>query len=100
MFAIFWLINTVLDIYIWFLIIHVVLSWLTTFGIINNQQPFVQTVSHFLYAVIEPAARPVRNAIGKFLPSLRGIDLSILALFILVKFIQIFINTTILPIFL
>lgn len=96
MYALFWLVNTALDIYWWFIIIHVIISWLTTFGVINTYQPFVQTVSHFLYNVVEPAARPIR----RFMPNLGGVDLSVLILLVLVRFVQIFINTSIAPIFL
>jgi len=90
--SIHWLINTVFDLYQLFIIVYVILSWLTAFGIINTYQPFVQTLSGFLSTVIEPAARPIRNAVNQFLPSLRGIDLSILILWILIEFLQKFVN--------
>jgi len=99
MYAIFWLVNTILDIYGFFIIAYVILSWLTAFGIINSHQPFVQSVSHFLGSVIEPLAGPVRRAVHRLIPNLGGIDLSILLLYVLVKFVQIFINTSIAPIF-
>lgn len=95
MVAVFWLIYTVLGIYTWCLIAHIILSWLTAFGVINTHQPFVQTVSHFLYSIIEPAARPIR----RYMPNLNGIDLSILALFLGIKFIEIFLKTSIEPLF-
>lgn len=100
MIAIFWLINTVLDIYGIFIIAYVIISWLTAFGIINTHQPFVQSVNHFLATIIEPAAGPIRRTMHQLLPNLRGIDLSILILWVLVQFVQIFINTSIAPIFL
>ena len=100
MIAIFWLINTVLDIYSIFIIAYVIISWLTAFGIINSYQPFVQSVNHFLAVIIEPAAAPIRRAMHQLLPNLRTIDLSILILWVLVHFVQIFINTSIAPVFL
>jgi YggT family protein len=90
--SVFWLVNTVFDIYLMFIIIYVILSWLTAFGIINSYQPFVQSVTHFLATIIEPAARPIRNAVQRFLPSLGGIDLSILILWVLVSFLQRLVN--------
>jgi YggT family protein len=99
MYAIFELINTVLDIYGFFIIAYVILSWLTAFGIINTYQPFVQSVSHFLSTIIEPAAGPIRRTVQRYLPNLRGIDLSILILWVLLQFVQTFINTSIAPIF-
>jgi len=90
--SVYWLINTVFDIYLFFIIAYVILSWLTVFNIINTHQPFVQSVTHFLGTIIEPLARPIRNALHQFLPSLRGIDLSILILWVLVNFIQRLVN--------
>jgi len=99
MYAIFWLIYTVLDIYSWFLIAYVILSWLTAFGVINSYQPFVQSVSHFLQSVIEPLAAPIRRGVHKLIPNLGGIDLSVLILWVLIKFVRIFIQTSIQPFF-
>ncbi len=90
--SLFWLVNTVFDIYLFFLIGYVILSWLTAFGIINTYQPFVQSLNQFLYTIIEPAARPIRNVVQRYLPSLRGIDLSILILWVLVNFAQKLVN--------
>jgi len=100
MYAIFWLINTALDIYSFFIIAYVIISWLTAFGIINTYQQFVQSVNHFLAVLIEPAAGPIRRTVHRLLPNLGGIDLSILVLWVLVKFAQVFINTSIAPVFL
>jgi len=100
MYAIFWLINTILDIYGFFILAYVILSWLTAFGIINSYQPFVQSVSQFLSAVIEPLAAPLRRILQNLLPNLGGIDLSVLVLWLLVRFVQIFINSSIAPLFL
>lgn len=94
--AVFWLIYTVLNLYFFCLILHVILSWLTMFNIINGYQPFVRSVMQFLYAIIEPAARPIR----RFIPPIGGIDLSVLILILAVQFVEIFISTTIQPIFL
>jgi len=96
MIAVFWLINAVIDIFRWVLIAHVILSWLTVFGVLNSHQPFMRSIMQFLHAVIEPAVRPIRQII----PPLNGVDLSVLVLFLLITFVQIFINTSIAPIFL
>jgi len=96
MYAVFELINSVLSIYALMILIHVIISWLTAFNVINTQQPFVRTVAHFLYNIVEPAAAPIR----RILPNLGGIDLSILVLWLLVRFLQTFINTSIAPMFL
>ncbi len=96
MYAIFWLIDTVLDLYALCLLVYVVISWLTAFNIINGYQPLVRTINDFLGRLIEPAVRHVR----RFIPPFNGLDLSVLVLFLLIRFVQIFIMSSIAPIFL
>lgn len=78
------LIIVVADLYIWVLIISAVLSWLIAFNVINTSNRFVYTVADFLYRITEPALRPIR----RFMPNLGGIDISPIALILLVWFIQ------------
>ena len=80
----FWLLNTVIELYIWIVIAGVILSWLITFNIINTSNRFVYMVGDFLHRVTEPALRPIRNV----LPNLGGIDLSPLVLILLLLFTQ------------
>ena len=82
--AILWLITTVIDLYVWIIILQVVLSWLIAFNVINTQNRFVYLVGDFLYRVTEPALRPIR----RFLPNLDGIDLSPIVLLLLLYFAQ------------
>ena len=46
--AILWLINTVIEIYVWLLIAQAILSWLLAFGVINRHNRGVAVVSDFL----------------------------------------------------
>jgi YggT family protein len=80
----FWLILTLIRLYIWAIIISVILSWLTAFRVINTHNRFVYLVGDFLYRVTEPALRPIRN----FLPNFGGLDLSPLVLILLLYFLQ------------
>lgn len=80
----FWLLMTVIDLYIWVLIAGAVLSWLIAFNIVNTQNRFVYSVGDFLYRVTEPALRPIR----RYLPNLGGIDVSPLVLILLLLFAQ------------
>ncbi len=82
--AILWLITTVIDLYVWIIILQVVLSWLIAFNVINTQNRFVYLVGDFLYRVTEPALRPIR----RILPNLGGIDLSPIVLLLLLYFAQ------------
>ena len=82
--ALLWLILTVINIYIWLIILQVVLSWLIAFNVVNTNNRFVYLVSDFLYRVTEPAMRPIR----RILPNLGGIDLSPMVLLLLLIFAQ------------
>jgi len=75
---------TVIDLYIWALIISVIMSWLTAFGVINMSNRFVYMVADFLFRITEPALRPIRN----LLPNLGGIDVSPIILILGLYFVQ------------
>jgi YggT family protein len=80
----FWLISTVIKLYVWCLIISAVLSWLVAFKVVNTQNRFVYMAGDFLHRVTEPALRPIR----RFLPNLGGIDLSPIVLILLLLFAE------------
>ena len=82
-----WLIDTIIDIYIWILIASAVLSWLIAFGVVNTRNAIVANLGEFLYRVTEPALRPIRN----MLPNLGGIDVSPVILIIGLLFLKQFI---------
>ncbi len=83
-----WLINWLIDAYIFVLIAQVILSWLISLGIVNRYQPFVQQIGVFLNRLTEPVLMRIR----KRLPPMGGIDLSPLVLFISLKFLQYCVN--------
>ena|SRR5687767_14505315 len=78
------LISSLVDLYMWVVIIYVVLSWLVAFDIVNTRNQFVRTIGDFLYRITEPALRPFR----RILPNLGGVDLSPLALIIVLLLIR------------
>jgi YggT family protein len=82
-----WLLDTIINIYIWLLIASAVLSWLIAFNVVNTRNPIVHSVGDFLYRVTEPLLRPIRN----MLPSLGGIDVSPVILIIGLLFLERFI---------
>ena len=82
--ALFWLIDTLIEIYIWLLIAQAVLSWLLAFGVVNRFNRAVAVIGDFLYRVTEPALRPIRN----FLPMFGGIDISPVVLILLLAFLR------------
>jgi YggT family protein len=82
-----WLVDTIIQIYIWLLIGSAVLSWLVAFNVVNVRNPIVHTIGDFLYRVTEPALRPIRA----LLPNLGGLDISPVILIIGLLFLERFI---------
>jgi YggT family protein len=79
-----WLVDTIINIYIWLLIASAVLSWLIAFNVVNTRNPIVHSVGDFLYRITEPLLRPIRN----MLPNLGGIDVSPVILIIGLLFLR------------
>lgn len=84
----FWLADTVLEIYLWLIIIWVIMSWLIAFQVINTHNRFVYQVNYFLYRITEPALGPIR----RFMPNLGGIDLSPMVLVLAILFLRYFLT--------
>ncbi len=82
-----WLILTVLEFYMYVVILNVIMSWLVSFQIVNTNNRFVYLVGDFLNRITEPALRPIRQ----YLPKLGGLDISPLVLIILLVFAQRFV---------
>jgi YggT family protein len=91
--AILWLINTVIEIYVWLLIAQAILSWLLVFGVINRYNRTVSVIGDFLYRVTEPLLRPIRS----ILPNFGGLDISPVVLILLLYFLRILIDEDIAP---
>ncbi len=84
-----------LDFYWWIIIASAIFSWLYAFNVVNMGNPFVAGVSNFLYQMTEPVMRPIR----KILPNLGTIDISPIVVLFGITFLQIFLRTTIAPMF-
>ena len=82
MMSLFWLISTVVELYIWCIIISAVLSWLVAFNVVNLQNRFVYMVRDFLHRATEPALQPIRRV----MPDLGGVDISPIILILLLYF--------------
>lgn len=78
------LIVTLIQLYSYALFAQIILFWLIYFKIVNPYQPFVAKVYTFLNKIIEPALSRIR----KFLPPMNGVDLSAIALFVGLYFVQ------------
>lgn len=54
------------------ILIHFIMSWLISFGVLNMQQPIVAQIWDGLNRLLEPIYGPIR----RMLPQMSGIDLS------------------------
>ncbi len=60
------------------LIAQVIYSWLIAFNVLDTRNRMVWSIGDFLHRVTEPMLRPIRG----YMPNLGPVDLSPLALFI------------------
>lgn len=62
----------VLNIVWWIVIIHIIMSWLINFQVLNTHQPLVAQIWYGLNRLLEPIYGPIRRA----LPAMGGLDLA------------------------
>ena len=83
------MLSMIVDVFWWFVIISVVLSWLVAFNVINLQNQFVYNVYNVAEQhIVEPMLRPFR----RFLPDMGGIDLSPIFLLIILSTLSFFVR--------
>ena len=70
--SLFQILMLLLDILWFFIIAHVIMSWLINFQVLNLHQQFVAQVWHMLNRILEPIYQPIR----RILPPMSGIDLA------------------------
>lgn len=74
----------ILNIAQWIVLIHIIMSWLINFQVLNLRQPLVAQVWHGLNRLLDP----VYSRIRAMLPSLGGLDLAPLIVLIVIFFLQ------------
>jgi len=84
MYALINLITTVIDLYIWIILISVVLSWLVAFNVINTSNRIVYMIGDVLHRLTEPVLAPIR----RILPNLGPVDISPVVLILLLYFVR------------
>ena len=70
--SLFQILMLLLDVLWFFIIAHVIMSWLINFQVLNLHQQFVAQVWHMLNRLLEPIYQPIR----RILPPMSGIDLA------------------------
>ena len=67
----------ILGVFWWIMIVHIIMSWLINFQVLNLRQPLVAQVWDGLNRLLEPIYTRIRN----FLPNMGGLDLAPLVVF-------------------
>jgi len=70
--SIFILLDSLINIYLWVIIINALLSWLVAFNILNTQNRFVFSVLDTTYKLTDP----ILNKIRRFVPTFGSVDIS------------------------
>ena len=82
------LFNSVIDLFIWAIILSALMSWLIGFNVINIHNKLIYIIADFLNRLTEPFLSPIR----RILPYLGGIDLSPVVLILLLIFLKDLVN--------
>jgi YggT family protein len=85
MLSLFQILMLILDIVWFFIIAHVIMSWLINFQVLNLQQQLVAQIWYMLNRILEPLYAPVR----RLMPNMQGIDLAPLVVLIAVYAVRI-----------
>lgn len=70
--SLFQILMLILDVVWFFIIAHVIMSWLISFQVLNLHQQFVYQIWTTLNRLLEPLYGPVR----RLLPPMQGLDLA------------------------
>jgi YggT family protein len=80
MIVIYQLLQLVLSVVFTVMIIHIIMSWLISFNVLNLQQPLVYSIWTGLNKLLEPIYQPIR----RYMPDTRPLDLAPLVAFVIV----------------
>ena len=69
----------ILNVVFYIMIIHIIMSWLISFQVLNLHQPVVSQIWYGLNRLLEPIYTPIR----RILPDTRPLDLAPLVAFII-----------------
>lgn len=80
MLAIYGPLQLVLNVIFFIMVVHIIMSWLINFQVLNLRQPLVAQLWTGLNRLLEPVYRPIR----KVLPDTHPLDLAPLVAFIII----------------
>lgn len=86
--SLFMILMLILDIVWFFIIAHIIMSWLINFQVLNLHQQFVAQIWYGLNRLVEPIYGPIR----RMLPQMSGIDLAPLIVLIAIYALRIILS--------
>ena len=84
LYALFSIIDMILQILVWIIIAQIIISWLVAFNVINTGSNFVRTLLDALDRLTAPLYRPIR----KIMPDFGGIDFSPIVLILAIQILR------------
>ena len=84
LYALFSIIDMILQVLVWVIIAQVIISWLVAFNVINTQSNFVRTLLDALDRLTAPLYRPIR----RIMPDFGGIDFSPIVLILAIQILR------------
>ncbi len=84
LYALFGIVDMILQLLVWIIIIQAILSWLVAFNVINTSSNYVRTLLDTLDRLTAPLYRPIR----RILPDFGGIDLSPIVLILAIQVVR------------
>lgn len=88
MLSVFQILNMLLDIVWFFIIAHIIMSWLINFQVLNINQPMVGQ----LWRALNQLLAPMYNRIRRLLPQMGGIDLAPLIVLVAIMILRVIIR--------
>jgi YggT family protein len=84
LYALFSIIDMILQVLVWIIIAQIIISWLVAFNVINTSSNFVRTLLDALDRLTAPLYRPIR----KIMPDFGGIDFSPIVLILAIQILR------------
>jgi len=84
LYALFSIIDMILQVAVWIIIAQAILSWLVAFNVVNTSSNFVRSLLYGLDRVTAPLYRPIR----RILPDFGGIDFSPIVLILAIQVVR------------
>ena len=83
-YALFGIVDMILQILVWIIIAQIIISWLVAFNVVNTSSNFVRTLLSGLDRLTAPLYRPIR----KVMPDFGGIDFSPIVLILAIQIVR------------